>query len=43
MDGLEFLEKMTAIRGHVPVVVETAQGSIETVIKAMRAGLTISW
>ena len=23
MDGLEFLEKMTAVRGHVPVVVET--------------------
>jgi len=38
MDGLEFLERMTAVRGHVPVVVETAQGSIETVIKAMRAG-----
>src|SRR5204862_1785607 len=37
MDGLEFLERMTAVRGHVPVVVETAQGSIETVIKAMRA------
>ncbi|MFL5260461.1 MAG: sigma-54-dependent transcriptional regulator, partial [Hyphomicrobiales bacterium] len=38
MDGLEFLEKMTAVRGDVPVIVQTAQGSIETVIKAMRAG-----
>ena len=38
MDGLEFLERMTAVRGHVPVIVQTAQGSIETVIKAMRAG-----
>jgi DNA-binding NtrC family response regulator len=38
MDGIEFLEKMQAIRGDVPVIVQTAQGSIETVIKAMRAG-----
>jgi len=38
MDGLEFLEKMNAVRGDVPVIVQTAQGSIETVIKAMRAG-----
>ncbi len=38
MDGLEFLERMAAIRGDLPVIVETAQGSIETVIKAMRAG-----
>lgn len=38
MDGLEFLEKMTGVRGDVPVIVQTAQGSIETVIKAMRAG-----
>ncbi len=38
MDGLEFLEKLQAIRGDVPVIVQTAQGSIETVIKAMRAG-----
>lgn len=38
MDGLEFLEKMQAIRGDLPVIVQTAQGSIETVIKAMRAG-----
>jgi DNA-binding NtrC family response regulator len=38
MDGLEFLEKMQSVRGDVPVIVQTAQGSIETVIKAMRAG-----
>ena len=38
MDGLEFLERLQGIRGDLPVIVETAQGSIETVIKAMRAG-----
>ncbi|MDE2446813.1 MAG: sigma-54-dependent Fis family transcriptional regulator [Alphaproteobacteria bacterium] len=38
MDGLEFLERVQAIRGDLPVIVQTSQGSIETVIKAMRAG-----
>jgi DNA-binding NtrC family response regulator len=38
MDGLEFLEKLQSVRGDLPVIVQTAQGSIETVIKAMRAG-----
>ncbi len=38
MDGLEFLEKLNAHRVRLPVIVQTAQGSIETVIKAMRAG-----
>ncbi len=38
MDGIEFLEKMQAVRGDLPVIIQTAQGSIETVIKAMRAG-----
>ncbi|MBG1233312.1 sigma-54-dependent transcriptional regulator [Aestuariivirga litoralis] len=38
MDGLEFLEKLEAVRGDLPVIVQTSQGSIETVIKAMRAG-----
>jgi DNA-binding NtrC family response regulator len=38
MDGLEFLERMQAKRPDVPVIVQTSQGSIETVIKAMRAG-----
>jgi DNA-binding NtrC family response regulator len=38
MDGLEFLERLQTVRGDLPVIVQTAQGSIETVIKAMRAG-----
>jgi DNA-binding NtrC family response regulator len=38
MDGLQFLERMQAVRGDLPVIVQTAQGTIETVIKAMRAG-----
>jgi DNA-binding NtrC family response regulator len=38
MDGLEFLERMQSKRPDVPVIVQTSQGSIETVIKAMRAG-----
>jgi DNA-binding NtrC family response regulator len=38
MDGIEFLEHVQAIRGDLPVIVQTSQGSIETVIKAMRAG-----
>lgn len=38
MDGHEFLERMTAIRGDLPVIIQTAQGSIETVVRAMRAG-----
>jgi DNA-binding NtrC family response regulator len=38
MDGLEFLEKLQSVRGDLPVIVQTSQGSIETVIKAMRAG-----
>jgi DNA-binding NtrC family response regulator len=38
MDGIEFLERLQGIRGDLPVIVQTSQGSIETVIKAMRAG-----
>jgi DNA-binding NtrC family response regulator len=38
MGGLEFLEQLQSVRGDVPVIVQTSQGSIETVIKAMRAG-----
>ncbi len=38
MGGLEFLERLQAIRGDLKVIVQTSQGSIETVIKAMRAG-----
>jgi DNA-binding NtrC family response regulator len=38
MDGLEFLERISGLRTQLPVIVQTAQGSIETVVKAMRAG-----
>jgi DNA-binding NtrC family response regulator len=38
MDGIEFLENLQGVRGDLPVIVQTSQGSIETVIKAMRAG-----
>ena len=38
MDGLELLARLEGMGSHVPVIVQTAQGSIETVVKAMRAG-----
>jgi DNA-binding NtrC family response regulator len=38
MDGMEFLERLSVHRADMPVIVQTAQGSIETVVKAMRAG-----
>jgi DNA-binding NtrC family response regulator len=39
MDGLRIPRAhCRAVRGDLPVIVQTAQGSIETVIKAMRAG-----
>ncbi len=38
MDGLAVMEKMRSSGVDVPVLVQTAQGSIETVINAMRAG-----
>ena len=38
MDGLELLSRLDGLCGHIPVIVQTAQGSIETVVKAMRAG-----
>ncbi|HHN73445.1 MAG TPA: sigma-54-dependent Fis family transcriptional regulator, partial [Thermopetrobacter sp.] len=38
MDGLEFLEHLAARRSDLPVIVQTSEGSIETVVKAMRAG-----
>src|SRR5512134_1231744 len=38
MGGIEFLEHLQGVRGDLPVIVQTSQGSIETVIKAMRAG-----
>ena len=38
MDGMQFLEHLSAHRADLPVIVQTAQGSIETVVRAMRAG-----
>ena len=38
MGGLEVLSRMSAAGMNVPVVVQTGQGGIETVVKAMRAG-----
>ncbi|MGD2134015.1 MAG: sigma-54 dependent transcriptional regulator [Maricaulaceae bacterium] len=38
LDGLETLEQMSRIAPALPVIVLTAQGGIETVVKAMRAG-----
>lgn len=37
-DGLELLRKMRAIRPRVPIIVITANGSIDKAVKAMRAG-----
>jgi DNA-binding NtrC family response regulator len=36
MDGLQFLELTQSLRNGLPVIVQTAQGSIETVVRAMR-------
>ena len=38
MDGMEFMEALSVNHSDIPVIVQTAQGSIETVVKAMRAG-----
>ncbi|MDF1607898.1 sigma-54 dependent transcriptional regulator [Hoeflea sp. YIM 152468] len=38
MGGLEVLERLCAVGNTTPVVVQTGQGGIETVVKAMRAG-----
>ncbi len=38
MDGIEFLEKISGMNLSLPVIVQTAQGSVETVVQAMRAG-----
>lgn len=38
MGGLEVLDRLAAAGNTVPVVVQTGQGGIETVVKAMRAG-----
>jgi DNA-binding NtrC family response regulator len=38
LDGMAVLERLAAIEARPPVIVQTAHGSIETVISAMRAG-----
>ncbi|QWW67200.1 sigma-54 dependent transcriptional regulator [Rhizobium sp. WYJ-E13] len=38
MTGLEFLEAMHDFGTPIPVIVQTGQGGIETVVQAMRAG-----
>jgi DNA-binding NtrC family response regulator len=38
LDGLETLEQLAKVAPQLPVIVLTAQGGIETVVKAMRAG-----
>ncbi len=38
VDGLAVLAHLSAARMEIPVIVQTAQGSIETVVRAMRAG-----
>ena len=37
VDGLAVLAHLSAARMEIPVIVQTAQGSIETVVRAMRA------
>ncbi|TCL69718.1 sigma-54 dependent transcriptional regulator [Rhizobium sp. BK251] len=38
MNGLEFLDALRDIGTEIPVIVQTGQGGIETVVQAMRAG-----
>ena len=38
MDGMEVLESMALSNIRLPVIVQTAQGGVETAVKAMRAG-----
>jgi DNA-binding NtrC family response regulator len=38
LDGIGMLERMRANGSEVPVIVQTAHGSIDTVVSAMRAG-----
>jgi DNA-binding NtrC family response regulator len=38
LDGMTVLERMRGLKRSIPVIVQTAHGSIETVISAMRAG-----
>ena len=38
MDGIELMEKLAGMNIALPIIVQTAQGSVETVVQAMRAG-----
>ena len=38
MNGLEFMAALAATGADIPVIVQTGQGGIETVVEAMRAG-----
>ena len=38
MSGIEFLENKLVQKLHHPVIVQTAQGGVDTAVKAMRAG-----
>ncbi|MEZ2128314.1 sigma-54 dependent transcriptional regulator [Sinorhizobium sp. CB9] len=38
MNGIEFLEALHDMGTEIPVIVQTGQGGIETVVQAMRAG-----
>jgi DNA-binding NtrC family response regulator len=40
MDGLEFLNVIRRQNAHVPVIMMTAYGSVETAVEAMKAGAT---
>ncbi len=38
MDGLEFLQAVKRVNAHLPVIVMTAYGTVETAVEAMKAG-----
>ncbi len=38
MDGMEFLERVKKTKPHIPIVIMTGHGTIETAIKAMKLG-----
>jgi len=38
MDGLEFLQAVKRANAHLPVIVMTAYGTVETAVEAMKAG-----
>ncbi len=37
-DGLSIIEKLHAVKIHLPIIIQTNTGGIETIVKAMRAG-----